>query len=272
MPTTLTFPGGTIHRDFTSIDIGTNYAFAADRDLRHQPTDFDFYLKVDNIDQAKTVLAEDAAAFGLSPDEVADVTSQGTSVEQGLVQSWLSTELEARASGNADGSMNLIYSVAIGYYHNAAVDKVVHDGQMDLDLTTQPTATDLAFRDSYDSADITPEFGQQITLTLTTPHGRTTLPTDSITSVRSNGTVTATVFTGLTNLANGPQAVRSAADALDFDVTPALDIIRNATDTLQTRNLTCASTAVYTCAIRVQTFYDGDPHYGYNYRVTLTYR
>ncbi|RYE97759.1 MAG: hypothetical protein EOO77_38475 [Oxalobacteraceae bacterium] len=237
-----------------------------------QPTDFDFYLKASSITEAKAMLREDAAALGLSPKEVADITSRGTSVEQGRVKNWLSTEVEARESGNADGSMNLIYSVTIGRYYNEAVDKVLHHGRMHLDLTTRPSPADLAFQDAYDDADITPEFGHQLRISLTTPRGRITLPADSFTSSRTNGTVKTTIFIGLLDLTDSPTTARASAKVLGFDVAPALEIIRTANATLQTRYLECASTDVYTCAIRVQTVDDGTPHYGFIYRVTLTYR
>lgn len=273
VPTTLVLPTGTVRRSFSAIRIGANYAFAPDGDERHQPTDFDFSLKVRSLAQARTVLTEDADALGLSDEEVDDITGEGTSVEQGYVRGWLSTEVEASASADADGSMNLFYSVTIGHYHDEAVDRVLHDGRMTVDLTARPTATDLGFREAYDSVSIIPEpHRRQLRVTLRTPRGRTTLPTSSFSSARSDGMVTSSTLLGSTDLARAPATARSAAGAFGLDVEPALLLVRTARDDLQRSEIPCASTAVYTCAVRVETTTDGSLVGYFGYRITLTYR
>ena len=69
-------------------------------------------------------------------------------------------------------------------YRNPAIDAVLHDGRMSLDMRERPSRSELGFLDGYDRADIAtaPSSNAVIRLTLRTPHGTTDLAVDSITS------------------------------------------------------------------------------------------
>lgn len=172
----VTLPTGTFHTPAFLVEGSTDPAGGAhDQDHTHQPKYFDIQTTYPDGQEALQAVRDRAKVLGIAPRELTrleDDLGSGATVPQsrvvnGLIRDWLSVSV---AFADQEGSeVQVTYQIDIDTYHNPALDKVVHDGAMRLDLTTSPTRADLGFLPTYGDAAITPEPGDQLRLTL---HGR----------------------------------------------------------------------------------------------------
>lgn len=82
------------------------------------------------------------------------------------------------------------YRFQFDQYRNPAVDAVLHDGRMTLDVRRRPSRADLGFLDGYADATIqsVPPSTTPVQLTLRTPTGTTDLAVESVTSTSGGDT------------------------------------------------------------------------------------
>ena len=186
------------------------------------------------------------------------VPQQGTLA--GLVRDRLAVSVDV--IGHEDPTVQVNYTFTINEYHNPAIDKVVHDGVLDIDLTRRPSRADLAFRDTYSLALVKAPPGGTLTARLSLPGG---ILQRAVTSVTSSSTAagvedpTGTAAPRGTDLALVPAGVADAERVLRADAGP-LGLDAAAVDALFAgrpgthvrRTLAGRGTAVYQVAAVVE--------------------
>jgi hypothetical protein len=170
--TTVLLPGGALHVPCFQINgASDDTGGAADTTVMHEPKVFDLLRNFATAAEQRASLLADATVLGIASAEItaALTASDGTAaatnaVLHGLVDGWLSVEVSLEG-------LQADYEISVDRYHNAALDKVVHNGVMRLDLTRTPTRADMAMLDSYRLATVMPQWRQVLRVRLTLPAG-----------------------------------------------------------------------------------------------------
>jgi hypothetical protein len=186
--------------------------------------------RFDKPDQALQSLIADAPTLGFSELDVESLLSRvgstaGTPAPQqgvlnGLVQDWLA--VYAEVIGYEDATVGVNYTFTVDQFHNPSIDKVVHDGVFDVELTHRPSRAELGFLDDSNIARVQPAWNETLSVRLTLPDGVIQRP---VTSVDSTATQTVVSLV--------PSGVQDARDVLAVDA-PVLGLNPSGIDSIFT--------------------------------------
>lgn len=153
-----------------------------------------------NAAQALQSLTEEAPLLGISQQDTqsllqrikasAKTPTPQDGVLNGLIHDWLSIEINV--IGDDDGSVGVNYDFGIDQFHNPVVDKLVHNGVFNLDLTRRPSRDQLGFLDGYDIGRVQPAWNEKMSIRLTLPDGVIQRPINSVTSTSNQTQVSLT--------------------------------------------------------------------------------
>lgn len=242
----------------------------------HPPKYFDIERVFDSADQARQSLLSDARTLGLHTSEVEDVVAAvgpGAATQSrtltGLVDDWLSVEVTVDEVG--DGQVQVDYAISVDVYHNPAVDKIVHDGVVRVDLTDRPDRAALGFLDTYSLASVTPAPDRSLRADLVLAQGTITVPLGSMISPAptATGEPTQTVVTAHPmSVADARRLLESQAAALGIDRAAVEAAFDGPPNTRSQRTLEAASSPVYEVSVKL------DAHLGQagGYAASVTYR
>ncbi len=156
--------------------------------LTHEPQQATVQARYPDANAALDAMVELAPILDLTDHDVARLRAARAGEEpmpfdvyfSSRVQDWLSMSL--RFTEHEDHRVRVVLNIYVGMYHDAAIDRVLHDGTVRLDARHRPSREQLGFRDTYGTADIHAEPDERLILALTGPEGRTRVPMDSMMS------------------------------------------------------------------------------------------
>jgi hypothetical protein len=262
LQTTVVLPTGTVLLPCFTVKIATDAAGgaidSAAGETEHEPKYFDLFRSFGSAADAQQSLSADAKVLGLSQEEIdrtlPDLGKGGvvaqSRVLHGLVHDWLS--IEVTLSDGDNGTVQAQYAISIDVYHNPAIDKVLHNGVVPLDLTTRPTRADLGFLPGYRTAVISPPWGESYRVPITVPGGSFEVPDGSVQSSAPSGSAppAQTTVTTTSSLADAQRVLTASAAALGLDRVAVDAIFRGSSGRRVQQTLSGASTAVYTVTVR----------------------
>lgn len=272
---TVTLPGGVLRLPAHSIDGDTDDAGgASDNDHSHRPKYFTVDVLYPSDKAADAALAQQSAMLGITqPASKWDVLVDGSPSRHLFVEVQRRSNLSASLSTPGER----YYYFSFDRYRNDAVDAVLRDGRMALDLRGRPSRAQLGFLDDYAQADVqqTPPSREPVQLTLRTVHGTVTVPVDSVLSTsgrdhdpqsaRQRGAPSHTVTEWSGSVAEARAQLARVAPALGLtpSALPALLIgPGNVAHTIR------ATTAAYDLTVKVQ----ADPSESGPYAASISYR
>ncbi|MPQ98746.1 hypothetical protein GB931_12610 [Modestobacter sp. I12A-02628] len=225
---TVQLPTGTLQIPARIVSIDTDGAGGVDAygDGPREPKFFSINRKFAPGENVTASLLADAPLLGLDPADITRVTpglsaSGNAPVPQagvlyGFVDDWLSAQVQLRSFAD---SVQVLYEFEVDVYHNPAIDRVLVDGRMPLDLTHPPDREALAFLPGYRDAYVNTRPGDVFTIDVTLPTGRLTVTADGL-SARATGPdgppISAEVYENGTE-AQTRQRLDAAATVLGID-------------------------------------------------------
>jgi len=290
LQTTIVLPQGTVETPAFVVAGATNAGGGAnDHVPTHDPKYFDVLTRYPSAERALSVLSEQAGALGIDPAEISrirgDLGTGGTvpqsRVLRGLVEDWLSVEVTLK---DLEGSnVQLDYELDVDVFHNAAVDKVLQDKTMKVDLTRKPTREDLGFLPTYWAGDVVAEPGTTINAVLELADGSLTIPTDAVLS--SSGDPTTANDDPQGTKPPGRTTITSTGSVDDIRAQlagngPKLGIgadeigaaFRGSSGERVSRTLDGRGTSVYDVSVRVEATLDAPGQFAASLRYSFLYR
>lgn len=179
---TIELPDGTLRLPVTDIDGDTDDAGgASDSDYRHLPRFFTIKARYPTDAAADQAVAHQLARLGINRRAtVSDVLLSGSPSHRLSV----TVQRVSNLSASLDPGERY-YFFTFDEYHNPAIDKVLINGRMKIDLRRPPSREQLGFTPTYDTADVKPPppSTEPYTVDLELPGGRAVVRSDSVTSV-----------------------------------------------------------------------------------------
>lgn len=276
--TTVRLPGGSFDTPAYLVQGASNTAGgASDDDYTHQPKYLDVLASYPSGEKALAAVSSHADLLGLDRARIGllegDLGTKATvsqsRVLTGLVDDWLSVEVVL--TDQDEGEVQVQYEFNVDVYHNAATDRILHDGVVDLDLRTRPTREDLGFLPSYRDADVNAEPSRSLMVRLRTAAGtaRVRTPTVSSSSAGPAGRPTATVIRSTL----APEQLRSdllaQADALGLPAEEVRSLFRGGGAKDRTFQATCGTSCSMTVLVGVDN--DRTDDYGASAKYSITY-
>lgn len=272
---TVVLPGGDLRLPAHSIDGDTDGAGGAnDADYRHLPRFFTIKAQYPSDVAADKALANQSAMLGIDQRPTA-----ATILLSGSPSNRLSVTVQRLSNLTASLSAGeRYYTFAFDEYHNPAIDRVLHDGRLQVDLRHPPSRAELGFQPTYPTADISPQppSTQPYTVDLQLPGGLAVLRADSINSISgsTSGQPAADALPSRTDLTS----IRSVAAATDL-MTNAASLGLSApevralfTGSGRVQRVLRARTAVYDLEVRIGADLSDTPDPSATVRYVFTYR
>ncbi len=186
---TVQLPTGTLQIPAGIVSIDTDGAGGVDSygDGPREPKFFSINRQFALGEDVTASLLADAPLLGLDPADITRVTpglsvSGNAPVPQagvlyGFVDGWLSAQVQLRSFAD---SVQVLYEFEVDVYHNPAIDRVLVDGRMPLDLTSPPDREALAFLPGYRSALVPTRPGDVFVIDVTLPTGELSWVADDL--------------------------------------------------------------------------------------------
>lgn len=276
--TTVSLTGGSFEVPAYLIQAASDFSGGAnDKDYSHQPKAIDVFASYPSGEKALAAVASHADLLGLDPQRIklvegdlgAGATVSQSRVLTGLVDDWLSVEVVLTDAD--EGEVQVQYEFNVDVYHNAAADKILDDGVVDLDLRARPSREDLGFLPSYREADVNAEPFRDLTVRLRTAAGTARVQAPNLTSSSAGpgGPPTATVITSTSSPERLRADLLSQVDALGLPEAEVRSLFDGSGSRDKTFEATCGGSCSMTVLIGVENGRTDD--FGASAKYTITY-